>query len=207
MRRGKIFKCLWCGKSFYEPPSRVKKNPRFCSLSCVMKYRIRERRSEVWVEVQCENCGTTLERWRSHVNGRKHSFCSYDCHNEYRRRRTTLTCVQCGKEFTVKKSEADIRKTCGWECRVARLRGENHPSWKGGCEPLFYLTPAWRRIRQQVLAVDGGRCVVCGAKEMLQVHHKIERKPWIWTAFSEHPMNLITLCRKHHGEAHGQSYN
>ena len=54
-------------------------------------------------------------------------------------------------------------------------------------------TRAWRRLRAQVLARDGRRCVVCGAAEGLEIHH-VDGDPR-----NNAPGNLKTVCRACHG--------
>jgi 5-methylcytosine-specific restriction endonuclease McrA len=56
----------------------------------------------------------------------------------------------------------------------------------------------WNRLRKLALKRDGHRCVVCGATEGLQVHHRVPI-----AAGGAHVLsNLIVLCRVHHRAAH-----
>jgi hypothetical protein len=63
-------------------------------------------------------------------------------------------------------------------------------------------TYAWRKLREGVLDRDGHRCRVCGATELLEVHHL--DGDWRNDALS----NLETRCRAHNprggqGATHG----
>lgn len=53
-------------------------------------------------------------------------------------------------------------------------------------------TYAWRRIREQVLARDGGRCIICGETEDLEIHHVDGN----WR--NNRLDNLSTRCIAHH---------
>ena len=47
-----------------------------------------------------------------------------------------------------------------------------------------------RRLRYEIMTRDGFTCVLCGAKEMLQIDHKIARV----NGGGDEPENLRTLC-------------
>jgi 5-methylcytosine-specific restriction endonuclease McrA len=49
----------------------------------------------------------------------------------------------------------------------------------------------WRKLRQQVIDRDGGRCVVCGSTERLEVHHVTG------DSRDNDPSLLETRCSKH----------
>lgn len=55
---------------------------------------------------------------------------------------------------------------------------------KGGSRP-------WRRLRARIIERDGGKCVVCGSTENLEVDHKDGN--WRNNA----PENLRTVCFDH----------
>jgi RNA-directed DNA polymerase len=56
--------------------------------------------------------------------------------------------------------------------------------------------PEWRTIRDAIRERDGG-CVVCGSAEV-EIHH-IRAKGT--SRGTDHPTNLVALCRKHHRES------
>ncbi|OPL09794.1 MAG: hypothetical protein AVO34_05100 [Firmicutes bacterium ML8_F2] len=49
-------------------------------------------------------------------------------------------------------------------------------------------------VRQYVLERDSHRCVLCGDPEDLETHHIV----WRFRGGSDHPKNLVTLCKKCH---------
>ena len=59
----------------------------------------------------------------------------------------------------------------------------------------FLQSPEWKKIRTQRLNKDHHRCVVCGSKELLQVHHLNYR------LITDVDM-LVTLCKACHQRWH-----
>jgi len=55
------------------------------------------------------------------------------------------------------------------------------------------------RFREMALTRDGYRCVICGGREGLSVHHIIERKLFVDGGY--YINNAATLCEQHHLEA------
>lgn len=68
----------------------------------------------------------------------------------------------------------------------------------------FYLSPAWRRVREYIFKRDFRLCAKCGAAGEI-VHHIIplDENNIHDAEIALGADNLITLCRKCHGEAHG----
>jgi len=58
---------------------------------------------------------------------------------------------------------------------------------------------SWRRIRAQILALDGHRCRICG-EPASEVDHI---RP-LADGGTDHPSNLRGLCATHHAERHAQ---
>lgn len=66
--------------------------------------------------------------------------------------------------------------------------------------------PKWDTKRKEIISRDHGRCVCCGSKENLEVHHRQYhfikftndfKKPW------EYPNYIyVTLCKSCHKEGH-----
>lgn len=56
-----------------------------------------------------------------------------------------------------------------------------------------------KETRRAVYRRDGWRCALCDSTDGLQIHHIKHRGK----GGSDHPMNLITLCWRCHGAAHG----
>ena len=71
-----------------------------------------------------------------------------------------------------------------WQRRQYRLGQARGTPW------------AWKKLRQQVLERDGGRCVRCGTPWALQVHHVNGNKR------DDRIENLVALCPRCHGAAH-----
>ena len=56
-----------------------------------------------------------------------------------------------------------------------------------------------KEVRKEVYKRDGYLCALCGSGQYLQIHHVVPRSQ----GGSDFPENLITLCSKCHGQAHG----
>ena len=62
----------------------------------------------------------------------------------------------------------------------------------------YMVSDDWQRKRQERLMIDGYRCVMCGGRSRLQVHH-INYKHLGY----EDPMSdLCTLCKDCHTKIH-----
>lgn len=61
----------------------------------------------------------------------------------------------------------------------------------------YLKSDKWRQKRFLVLQRDGFKCVRCGSKNRLQVHHKTYRN-----VFNEPLSDLITLCNRCHKKEH-----
>lgn len=66
----------------------------------------------------------------------------------------------------------------------------------------------WSSKRKEIIARDGGCCVICAGSESLQVHHRQYhfiialrqfKAPWDY----EHPL-MITLCESCHSRGHAR---
>ena len=57
-----------------------------------------------------------------------------------------------------------------------------------------------RETRKEVYQRDGWRCALCDCTQYIQIHHVIPRGQG---GALDSPHNLITLCSKCHGQAHG----
>ena len=62
----------------------------------------------------------------------------------------------------------------------------------------FYQSKEWRSLRQKRLSIDRHRCLKCGKKKELQVHHRKGKD------FSNRLRDLQTLCKICHGKVHGR---
>lgn len=67
-----------------------------------------------------------------------------------------------------------------------------------------YEHPMWKSLSEYVKGLDGNKCVICGSKENLQVHHLFYPIPQehIW----EVPLKfLVTLCKDCHNKVHNRT--
>jgi len=59
----------------------------------------------------------------------------------------------------------------------------------------------WPIARSAVMERDSNKCQLCGSTELLEVHHVMPRH----LGGSDHPFNLVTLCRFCHDRVHANS--
>jgi endogenous inhibitor of DNA gyrase (YacG/DUF329 family) len=134
---------------------------------------------------QCPVCGGNFETKRIDK-----IYCSEACYKKARyyeeNPKYEKTCVNCGKGFIPKRSDQIY------------------------CNPICQKTYSDRRYKDEIrfggnrelaLKRDGYKCVLCGVKEGITVHHKDG------SGQSDNPNNelenLITLCRSTHCMEHG----
>lgn len=61
----------------------------------------------------------------------------------------------------------------------------------------YYCSSHWKSVRQNRFLKDGGRCVVCQCRAVLQCHHLHYK-----SLFNEKPEHLLTVCSKCHRVIH-----
>ena len=66
---------------------------------------------------------------------------------------------------------------------------------------LYLKSKRWRAIRRTRLRMDGWKCVNCGAKKRLQIHHNSYRN--LGRRFMSEVRDCVTLCNSCHKERHG----
>lgn len=64
-----------------------------------------------------------------------------------------------------------------------------------------YGLKEWKHLREVILARDGYRCMLCGAREYLHIHHRDGDRT------NDAPDNLITLCDRCHSRVHAHQAN
>ena len=87
------------------------------------------------------------------------------------------------------------------EWATAELREPFLPdgTWAPPCdESLMFGAYWWAAMRKCVADRDGGRCLMCGSVYGLEAHHILPRH----LGGSDHPRNLMTLCRGCHMAVH-----
>lgn len=167
-------KCEWCGKKVLKWPYNFKESKHhFCSLDCSSKWRSGENHPK-WkpkITLFCENCGKWISRLNWEVERADHHFCSSRCRYEWQKKnslrgkdnplwkRVKKVCVVCGETFYLppawlrkkgKRGQFCSRK-CAGKWRSENIRGEKHPSWRGGkikkvcetCGKEFTIFSAW----------------------------------------------------------------
>ena len=109
--------------------------------------------------------------------------------------------------------------------------GNNHPNWKGGITTLSQRLREYcsnNSLKKEILNRDKNKCIICGSKDNLQVHHlipfkvildriivqnyplspieDIDKLYEIATKDKElnNPNNLITVCSMCHHKIHGK---
>ena len=162
----------------------------------------------VTVKLTCEGCGEVYERIPSRVYAGR--FCGPDCKDEWvgelesETKTETRECHYCGAEITRCPSNFQgERAFCPDGCRAAWLRSrdpEDHPRWADDPHGVSSYGVSWRRQRRKALERDGGECVICGADDLVDVHHI---RPFRTYGIENHEQanqldNLVCLCRSHH---------
>lgn len=98
---------------------------------------------------------------------------------------------------------SDRSKTLG-EFKPSHL--QNIPAH--GSYGAFLFDQRWKDKRQKIIARDGHRCVVCKAKENLQVHHRqyhfLARENQYKPPWDYEDRLLITLCEVCHQQGHNK---
>ena len=227
-RKNNILVCPECGKEFYCKPAQQKNSSlNFCCCSCSSKYYSKIR-SENLKMIPCDHCGKMHHQNKYKIDNFDHHFCSKECCNEYKKtligeknpkyKRTEVKCSYCGKTLLLTDSKINRTKQyhyCSRECMskhyIGLVYGENHPSWKGGYDNVYY-GPNWKRISEQVRKRDNHTCQRCGKKQeniALPVHHIIPLREFEDYNEGNDINNLITLCPTCHGivEQNGMDFD
>jgi hypothetical protein len=87
-------------------------------------------------------------------------------------------CANCGTMFNRAASKVERAKNqfCDTECKLAFMKGPNHPAWKTGASAKSFSSfiknlAGYEKFRQAVIERDGGKCVISGRTDNLDVHH------------------------------------
>ena len=114
-----------------------------------------------------------------------------DCHVTLVRKVVAILPVS---EITIEMAPFDTQKL------KAGILGLTAPK---GIEYQHGEAEGYDNIKAYVKWRDGGRCRICGSHEMLEVHHRIQRKD----GGTNIPENLITTCRCCHEAFHNGKLN
>lgn len=144
--------CDHCGASFERRIGLIEEDQDhyFCGQDCFHShFEENEHFNEDGgrVTVECDYCGTEMERWRNDQEHHDRLYCSVECadedksgyqsgpdHNQYNR--VELECAYCGDLMHRKPStlldveNAFCSRPCISKWRSENVYGENHPCWK-----------------------------------------------------------------------------
>ncbi len=142
----KTFVCSHCDKPIERKPYQIQNSKNlYCSKKCHyahVKGHWTGENNPQWkggmILSVCKYCGKQYRARRDHKEQERSKYCSRQCHNEVRKKRTTFSCKQCEKHF--ERTPAEIRqgktKFCSFACmgkwNSIHLSGANSPHWKGG---------------------------------------------------------------------------
>lgn len=146
-------------------------------------------------------CKFCKKKFHPNIQG-KGFFCSLECSRKGRAFKQTKTitfnCEWCGKEKTHPLYWKSPHKFCSIQCmanaRGEKMRGENHPKWKGG-SVRTECGPICRKIKKEIK-----ECKRCGSREKLQIHHKIPVSERPDLAADE--TNIEIICVQCHAKEH-----
>jgi len=216
--------CEWCGDTYTKNHVLAEKS-RFCSKDCANS-GFAEERSKESVIVECENCGSSVEKSPSYAERCGKHFCDRVCWDDWRSGENhhnwdggdvSVSCGVCGGgiqmgEWQAKRSE---RYFCGVDCRSTwiseNLSGEDNPCYIDG-ERGTYYGRNWKAQRKTTLERDNYKCRACGMSEeecideygtSLSVHHVIPFREFDSTEQANKLANLVTACSSCHRRFEG----
>lgn len=179
-KKGIIKKCVRCQKEFY-----VRKHAKDVAKYCSMKCKIFCEK----LQLICKVCGKSFERFKWEKNGDK-DYCSKECYNN-REPDIFVKCDGCGKEIKIFPSQKRYydKHYCSKECCIRfgpigkltenKIVDNNYQRFVRKirhCARYF----DWRR---SIMERDQNKCVKCGSKNKLTVHHKY--------------VSMYEFCKKH----------
>lgn len=206
--------CEYCGKTKKVKNAWHAKRQRFCSQSCVAKFRFsqgyRIRVKPPPIRKKCEYCQKYFE-FTKHDRNRK--FCSIKCYWDskigtkyefpHHGSRSEFTCLWCKKTKLIPSHIAKKRTFCSRECYRDFMQANRNDFT--GANP-FYLSYEWKQIRERIYSRDGDKCLYCGSIKNLVIHHKKPRKefndPPEFHPIADADENLETVCGNCHWAIH-----
>lgn len=164
-------KCKYCNLIFIV---QYRNNQKFCSKACSHNYK-REHKlvasngkplNYKRITINCDYCGSEIERIPSRLKSTKHNFCNSICHGKWQSEnmvgenstsynRIETTCGWCGKTILVipvvfhKNKKCYCSVQCMGEDYSLRFSGKNSPTWKGGKCKKDQYGDSWFRARRK----------------------------------------------------------
>lgn len=118
-------------------------------------------------------------------------------------------CTNCGTMFRRPPSKVERAKHqfCDELCKVAYMKGANHPMWKTGKTAATFSTwiknqAGYQKWRDAVLERDGYMCAISSRTDNLDVHHIIPKQEGISPERALDVSNGITMNREVHERVH-----
>lgn len=191
-----------------------------CSTKCSNKAKSASP-NNVWTEIVCAQCKTTVKKRTYRVKNAEMSFCSKSCHRLWVKDHRqdyymTIECLVCHKHFEIQSWYVNVRgdaKCCSRKCldkyNSINKTGPLNVNWKGG--DVNSYGPNWSSQKRLVRKRDNYKCRLCSyseSKHKLDVHH---RRPFRTFGYvpgvndnyiqANDESNLILLCRTCHKRA------
>lgn len=159
------------------------------------------------MEVECEWCGKSFKKPKSHILRVKNVFCSGLCSQNHQKVRLQKDCKVCGSVFEIRPSEKEKFSTCSEACRKISKTGQFNPNWKGGKEKprrvtlIDRLRKTWAYQEWRTSIFErANSCQNCGSGGSLEIHHHIPIK--IMPEMALDIDNGQILCEECHKMAH-----
>jgi hypothetical protein len=205
-----IKKCAICGKKMKVFPSNIASGRgKYCSHKCYLK-GIKAKKNIL----KCDNCGKEISRpkWYGKSEGLKHTFCSYKCFGEYRKRfpeefpnykginksieidDERLRDLYVSQKKTIRQI-ADIFN-CGYGVIHRTLKEINVPMRNRGDYSTKNSHTYWQRFLNKKY---NHTCQICGwNKTVCDIHHKVP----LVKGGKNTEENLILVCPNCHRLIH-----
>lgn len=213
--------CHACGKSIDCPRRRCARAKHvFCGRPCYFGWS-RGPNSPAFTignqDRKCRQCGVAFQvpPWRLTLGAGAGSYCSKKCNAiahsgsrspHYISDLPVEVCGECGTNFRLRNRTCiGKRNYCSRECANAahgkRMKGAANPHYSHGHGAEDY--PAeFRKVAPSIRKRDGYSCRLCG-KNRAQMRWVPDVHHIDYDKMNNDPMNLVSLCRECHGQAHG----
>ncbi len=124
-------------------------------------------------------------------------------------RGTLCMCTNCGCLFRKPPSRAKRAKNqfCDEYCKIAGMKGVNHPNWKEGKTAATFSTwvknqQAYKDWQQAVFSRDNYTCQISGRTDNLDAHHILQKAEMFNPEKAFDVDNGITLNKEVHQKLH-----